>query len=136
MKIEIIEVDKCTVIFLAISNSKVIGKCSFKIRANKTIRYFDAYISTKHRNKGIYNSLFKRRQKFIENNFPNWKIESYCKSSTIELFKNNGFVERLDILDLKVVPLSKFHIEYITNQIHINHSVIRLFQNRYFENIR
>ncbi|RPG54453.1 MAG: N-acetyltransferase [Flavobacteriales bacterium TMED84] len=105
MKIEIIEVDKCTVIFLAISNSKVIGKCSFKIRANKTIRYFDAYISTKHRNKGIYNSLFKRRQKFIENNFPNWKIESYCKSSTIELFKNNGFeiIENLYLVSKKSV---------------------------------
>ena len=105
MKIEIIEVDKCTVIFLAISNSKVIGKCSFKIRANKTIRYFDAYISTKHRNKGIYNSLFKRRQKFIENNFPNWKIESYCRSSTIELFKNNGFeiIENLYLVSKKSV---------------------------------
>ena len=105
MKIEIIEVDKCTMIFLAISNSKVIGKCSFKIRANKTIRYFDAYISTKHRNKGIYNSLFKRRQKFIENNFPNWKIESYCRSSTIELFKNNGFeiIENLYLVSKKSV---------------------------------
>tara|TARA_B100001939_G_scaffold253824_1_gene220788 strand:+ start:272 stop:640 length:369 start_codon:yes stop_codon:yes gene_type:complete len=105
VKIEIIEVDKCTVIFLAISNSKVIGKCSFKIRANKTIRYFDAYISTKHRNKGIYNSLFKRRQKFIENNFPNWKIESYCRSSTIELFKNNGFeiIENLYLVSKKSV---------------------------------
>ena len=97
MKIETIEVDKSTIIFLAIYEDGVMGKCSLKLRTNKTIRYFDAYTNPKDRGKGVYKALFHKREEFVKNNFSDWQIESYCKESTIKLFKNNGIevVEKL-----------------------------------------
>ncbi len=93
IKISIVEVDKSVILFLAIDilSSEVIGKCAFKIRKNNLIRYQDAFIEKENRGKGIYKQLFNAREKYINDYYPNYIIESYCKKSTLHLFKNKGF---------------------------------------------
>ena len=92
INISIVEVDKSVILFLAIDiSSEVIGKCAFKIRKNNLIRYQDAFIEKVNRGKGIYKQLFNAREKYINEYYPNFIIESYCKKSTLHFFKTNGF---------------------------------------------
>ena len=83
IRINIVEVDKSVILFIAIdiSSSEVVGKCAFKIRKNNLIRYQDAFIEKINRGKGIYKQLFNAREKYIEENYPNFIIESYCNKS-------------------------------------------------------
>ena len=91
-KITQIEIDKSVVCFVAISaNQDIAGKCSFKIREGNIIRYQDAYVSELHRKKWIYNMLFDARQKYVDKNYPNHKIEAYCRDTTYKKFENSGF---------------------------------------------
>tara|TARA_A100001011_G_scaffold318122_1_gene337775 strand:+ start:396 stop:749 length:354 start_codon:yes stop_codon:yes gene_type:complete len=93
IKISIVEVDKSVILFLAIdmSSSEVVGKCAFKVRKNNSIRYQDAFIEKINRGKGIYKQLFNTREKYVQENYPNFIIESYCNKSTLHYFKSNGF---------------------------------------------
>ena len=92
-KINIIEVDKSIILFIAIDklSNEVVGRCSLKLRENKTIRYQDALVDEKHRGKGIYKNLFYARERYVRKKFKNYVIESYCKDSTINMFLENGF---------------------------------------------
>ncbi len=92
-KINIIEVDKSIILFIAIDklSNEVVGRCSLKLRENKTIRYQDALVDEKHRGKGIYKHLFYSRERYIRKKFKNHVIESYCKDSTVNMFLENGF---------------------------------------------
>tara|TARA_E500000331_G_scaffold158928_1_gene154077 strand:- start:949 stop:1299 length:351 start_codon:yes stop_codon:yes gene_type:complete len=93
IKINIVEVDKSVTLFIAIDifSSEVVGKCAFKIRKNNLIRYQDAFIEKINRGKGIYKQLFNAREKYIEENYPNFIIESYCNKSALHFFKAKGF---------------------------------------------
>ena len=35
--------------------------------------------------------LFDARQMYVDVNYPNHKIEAYCRDTTLEMFKKNGF---------------------------------------------
>ena len=94
IKINIIEVDKSIVMFLAVETltGLVVGKCSIKFREKKTIRYQEAEVPKKYRGKGIYSLLFSARERYIkQKGYSHWKIESYCKESTLNLFLKHGF---------------------------------------------
>ena len=92
-KINIVEIDKSIILFIAIDklSNEVVGKCSLKLRENKTIRYQDALVDERQRGKGIYKDLFYAREKYVKKKFKNYVIESYCKNSTINMFLENGF---------------------------------------------
>jgi hypothetical protein len=91
-KITQIEIDKSVVCFIAISaTQEIAGKCSFKIREGNIIRYQDAYVNDSHRQKGIYGQLFDARQTYVNENYPNYKVEAFCRDTTVEKFKKNGF---------------------------------------------
>ena len=78
--------------FIAVSSlQEVVGKCCLKIRKNKLITYQDAFVNKEHRLKGVYNKLFEERQKFVDENYKDYKIEAYCRSTTIKKFLDNGF---------------------------------------------
>ena len=91
-KITQIEIDKSIVCFVAISDTQEIaGKVSFKLREGNIVRYQDAFVNENHRKKGIYKMLFDARQMYVDVNYPNHKIEAYCRDTTLEMFKKNGF---------------------------------------------
>ena len=92
-KINIVEIDKSIILFIAIDklSNDVVGRCSLKMRENKTIRYQDALVDEKYRKKGIYKNLFYARERYVRKKFKNHVIESYCKDSTINMFLENGF---------------------------------------------
>ena len=35
--------------------------------------------------------LFDARQKYVDKNYPNHKIEAYCRDTTYKKFENSGF---------------------------------------------
>lgn len=91
-KITQIEIDKSIICFVAISsNQDIAGKCSFKIREGDIIRYQDAYVNEEYRKKGFYSKLFDARQKYVDDNYPDYKVEAFCKDSTLKKFIDNGF---------------------------------------------
>ena len=91
-KITQIEFDKSLVAFIATtSTGEVVGRLSFKIRENNIIRFQDAVVDPLYRKKGIYRDLFEERKKYIEQHFPHYKLEAYCRDTTLDNFLNDGF---------------------------------------------
>ncbi|GIR98542.1 MAG: hypothetical protein CM15mP101_09120 [Flavobacteriaceae bacterium] len=87
IKIRSIEIDKAITTFVAINldDGSIVGKCSLKIRGNKTLRYQDAEVIRRYRGNGIYKKLFLARERFIKRNkLDNYRIESYCKEINIQ----------------------------------------------------
>tara|TARA_A100000164_G_C21546331_1_gene602946 strand:- start:73 stop:489 length:417 start_codon:yes stop_codon:yes gene_type:complete len=91
-KIQRLELDKYFVCFIAISEKlEVIGKCSFNIKKNKNLIYQDTLIEDGYINDTIYKELFKKRQRYVDINFPNYNIEAYCTDKTVKFFLRENF---------------------------------------------
>ena len=104
IKIRSIEIDKAITTFVAINlnDGSIVGKCSLKIRGNKTLRYQDAEVIRRYRGNGIYKKLFLARERFIKRNkLDNYRIESYCKKSTLNLFLKHGFTIKEELFLVK-----------------------------------
>ena len=80
--------------WVAICDNKEVGWCNLTFLPNNVLKYEDSFVSHHYRRKGIYKKLYEAREDYVSRLFKGCKIISYCKPSTLEFFKDKGFVEK------------------------------------------
>ena len=65
--------------------------------------------------------------------FQNLKLYENQTLNLIQSFKDEGIVQRIDVFDLKIIPLTNHHIDYITRQIDNKELVsqVKQFEKKY-----
>ena len=80
--------------WVAICDNKEVGWCNLTFLPQGIIKYEDSFVSPHYRRKGIYKKLYEARDNYVTRLFKGSKIISYCKPSTVEFFKEQGFEEK------------------------------------------
>ena len=89
--------------WVAICDSKEVGWCNMTFLPDNTIKLEDSFVRPDYRGKGIYKKLWERRMDYIKTNFSHYNLMAYCKSTTLEYFKKQGFIEE-EIITLVKKP--------------------------------
>ena len=61
---------------------------------DNTLKLEDSYVHPDYRGKGVYKMLFETRMNYINTHLNGYKLIAYCKPTTINFFKKQGFVEK------------------------------------------
>ena len=80
--------------WVALHDDKAVGWNSLIFESYDTIKFANAFVEEEYRGNGIYKMLWDERWKYCEENFKGWKVISYCLPTTLEFYKNKGFVEK------------------------------------------
>ena len=80
--------------WVAIYDNKEVGWCNLTFLPQGILKYEDSFVSPHYRRKGIYKKLYEARDNYVTRLFKGSKIISYCKPSTVEFFKEQGFEEK------------------------------------------
>ena len=79
--------------WVAFVDDQEVGWVNMTLLPKKTIKFEDAYVKKEYRGKGIYNKLWDVRWNYIKNNYIGYKIVAYCKETTLDFYKKQGFEE-------------------------------------------
>ena len=80
--------------WVAILDGKEVGWCNLTFLPQGILKYEDSFVSPHYRRKGIYKKLYEARDNYVSRLFKGNKIISYCKPSTVDFFKEQGFEEK------------------------------------------
>tara|TARA_B100000085_G_scaffold239818_1_gene229930 strand:- start:361 stop:705 length:345 start_codon:yes stop_codon:yes gene_type:complete len=80
--------------WVAICDGKEVGWCNMSFLPENIIKYEDSFVHPDYRNKGIYKMLYEKRDNYVNLVFKDCKIISYCKPTTVEFFKKQGFTAK------------------------------------------
>ena len=80
--------------WVAICDNKEVGWCNMSFLPDNVLKLEDAFVHTDYRGKGIYKKLWLTRNDYIQLYYPSYKLMAYCKPSTLEFYKKQGFVEK------------------------------------------
>tara|TARA_Y100000592_G_scaffold6908_1_gene9887 strand:+ start:4628 stop:4972 length:345 start_codon:yes stop_codon:yes gene_type:complete len=90
--------------WVAICENKDVGWCNMTFLPDNVLKYEDAFVHPDYRGKGIYKRLWEHRAKWVNDVYPNHKIIAYCKPSTLDFYKKQGFIEK-EIITLMEKPM-------------------------------
>ena len=89
--------------WVAICDNKEVGWCNMTFLPDNVLKLEDAFVHIDYRGKGIYKKLWLTRNDYIKLYFPNYKLMAYCKPSTLEFYKKQGFIEK-EVITLMEKP--------------------------------
>ena len=80
--------------WVAILEGKEVGWCNMTFLHDNVLKLEDSFVHPDYRGKGIYRMLWNRRMDYINTHLSHYKLMAYCKPSTLEFFKKQGFIEK------------------------------------------
>ena len=80
--------------WVAICDNKEVGWCNMTFLPDNVLKLEDAFIHADYRGKGIYKNLWNTRMDYINKHYNNYKLMAYCKPTTLEFYKKQGFIEK------------------------------------------
>jgi|TARA_R100001509_G_scaffold72794_1_gene40601 predicted GNAT family acetyltransferase len=89
--------------WVAICDKKEVGWCNMSFLPDNVIKFEDAYVNPKYRGNGIYKMLWERRLNYVNAQFGSYTLIAYCKPSTLEFYKKQGFIEK-EVITLMKKP--------------------------------
>ena len=79
--------------WIAFVDDQEVGWVNMTLLPRKTIKFEDAFIKEEYRSKGIYKKLWDARWEYVKNNYIGYKIVAFCKETTLDFYKKQGFDE-------------------------------------------
>ena len=80
--------------WVAICDEKEVGWCNMSFLHDNVLKLEDSFVHPDYRGRGIYRMLWNRRMDYINTHLSHYKLMAYCKPTTLEFFKKQGFIEK------------------------------------------
>ena len=80
--------------WVAMCEGKEIGWCNMTFLPNDVLKFEDAFVHPDYRGKGVYKILWNRRMDYINAHLSHYKLMAYCKPTTLDFYKKQGFIEK------------------------------------------
>ena len=80
--------------WVAICDGKEVGWCNMSFLHDNVLKLEDSFVHPDYRGRGIYRMLWNKRIDYINTHLSHYKLIAYCKPTTLEFFKKQGFTEK------------------------------------------
>ena len=77
--------------WLAMINDEIVGHIFMEEQKDKKLKFLDAWVSEKHRRKGVYKNLWNTRWQYVKDNYEGWTAYAWCKPMSLPLLIEKGF---------------------------------------------